>query len=228
MVKKNIKDFIDKSNLVHEYKYDYSLVNYINNITNIKIICPEHGDFYQRPIHHLRGSGCKKCNNGRKKLKFEYVIERFIEKHKDKYSYSKVIYTDIHKHVIITCKIHNDFLQTPHKHMNGRGCPKCGDKCGVKENKWLDSLGVINRQVRIDKYIVDGYDPLTKTIYEFNGDFWHGNPVLYNQNDYNLVSKKTFGELYKKTIDKEKHLVKCGYNVISIWESDFNKQIYQH
>mgnify|MGYP000902860521 CR=1 FL=1 len=226
MARKSTKDFIDESNIVHNYKYDYTLVNYVNNIIDVKIICNEHGEFHQRPIHHLRGSGCKKCNNGRGKLKIEDVIKRFIEKHKDRYLYNKVIYTDIHKYVIITCKIHNDFLQTPNKHMSGRGCPKCGDRCGIKENKWLDFLGVVERQVRIGKYIVDGYDSITNTIYEFNGDFWHGNPNLYNPEDYNSVSKKTFGELYRNTINREKYLIKKGYNVISIWENDFIKQSY--
>ena len=44
-------------------------------------------------------------------------------------------------------------------------------------------LGVVDRQVKIDGYIVDGYDSKTNTIYEFNGDFWHGNPNIYNLTD---------------------------------------------
>lgn len=34
-------------------------------------------------------------------------------------------------------------------------------------------------------------------------------------------SKKTYGELYQKTLDKEITLKEAGYNVMSIWESDF-------
>jgi len=71
--------------------------------------------------------------------------------------------------------------------------------------------------------IVDGYDPDTKTIYEFNGDFWHGNPDIFNSYDYNNVSKKQFGELYENTLKRERELIKKGYNVISIWENDFNE-----
>ena len=51
-------DFIEKANLVHNNKYDYSLVNYINNKTKIKIICKLHGIFEQTPDSHLRGRGC--------------------------------------------------------------------------------------------------------------------------------------------------------------------------
>ena len=50
-------DFIEKANLVHNNKYDYSLVNYINNKTKVKIICKKHGAFEQIPDSHLRGRG---------------------------------------------------------------------------------------------------------------------------------------------------------------------------
>lgn len=223
MPRKNNSEFIKESNLIHNYKYNYDFTDYKNNITDVKIICKEHGEFLQRPIHHLRGSGCKKCNTGRKILDTKDVIRRFKTTHKDRYLYNKVIYTNIHKYVIITCKIHGDFSQTPNKHIYGRGCQKCGEKCCIKETKWLDSLGVKERQVRIGKYVVDGFDSSTNTIYEFNGDYWHGNPNKYNLNDINEKTKTTFKELYEKTLKKESFLKSIGYNVISIWETNFDK-----
>jgi hypothetical protein len=54
-------DFIEKVKNIHNNKYDYSLVNYINNKTKVKIVCPIHGMFEQIPGSHLNGSGCKKC-----------------------------------------------------------------------------------------------------------------------------------------------------------------------
>ena len=59
----NNEDFIIKSILKHGNKYDYSLVEYIDNLTKVKIICPEHGIFEQKPVHHKRGSECQKCAN---------------------------------------------------------------------------------------------------------------------------------------------------------------------
>lgn len=55
------------------------------------------------------------------------------------------------------------------------------------EKCWLDSLNIQNnyRQYKIGKYIVDGYDPNSNTVYEFYGDYWHGNPNIYNKNDMN-------------------------------------------
>ena len=54
--------FISKSNEVHKNKYDYSLVNYINNRKKIKIICKDHGIFEQISFIHLQGHGCPKCS----------------------------------------------------------------------------------------------------------------------------------------------------------------------
>lgn len=92
------------------------------------------------------------------------------------------------------------------------------------EKCWLDSLHICksNRQVRIGKYIVDGYDPTTNTIYEFLGDYWHGNPKIYKPFEYNKKVGKTFGELYENTIKRNEELELLGYNVVFMWESEYN------
>ena len=58
---KTNKQFISDSNIVHGNKYDYSKANYINAHVKVTIICPEHGEFKQRPSHHLHGTGCSSC-----------------------------------------------------------------------------------------------------------------------------------------------------------------------
>ena len=60
MKKLTLKEFIEKAKKVHNNKYDYSLVEYKNSTTKIKIICPIHGEFMQTPITHYK-SGCSKC-----------------------------------------------------------------------------------------------------------------------------------------------------------------------
>ena len=63
MGKKSTTDkFIEKANIVHKNKYDYSLVNYISKSINVKIICKIHGIFEQTPDHHLCGCNCQKCS----------------------------------------------------------------------------------------------------------------------------------------------------------------------
>lgn len=57
------------------------------------------------------------------------TTEQFIEDarkvHGNKYNYDKVKYKNNKTKIIITCLEHGDFLQTPNKHLIGRGCPKC-------------------------------------------------------------------------------------------------------
>ena len=60
-IKLTTKEFIEKAKTVHDDKYDYSSVKYNDRQTKVKIICPEHGPFEQRPHGHLQGSGCPKC-----------------------------------------------------------------------------------------------------------------------------------------------------------------------
>ena len=55
------EEFIQKAKAVHGDKYDYSKVEYVNAYTKVCIVCPVHGDFWQRPSNHLLGRGCTKC-----------------------------------------------------------------------------------------------------------------------------------------------------------------------
>jgi len=57
----NTEKFIEKANIIHSNKYNYSLVNYKNANTKVKIICEEHNEFEQTPYKHLKKQGCPKC-----------------------------------------------------------------------------------------------------------------------------------------------------------------------
>ena len=70
--------FINKVVKTNHGKYDYSLVNYINNRTNVIIVCPEHGVFNQRPDSHIMGKGCPICSKSKKLTQEEYNL--FISK----------------------------------------------------------------------------------------------------------------------------------------------------
>lgn len=58
---KTTEQFIEDAKKIHGNKYIYDKVNYINKDIPVTIICPEHGEFEQRPSVHLSGWGCKKC-----------------------------------------------------------------------------------------------------------------------------------------------------------------------
>lgn len=235
-LRSSVGEFIKKAKEIHGDKYDYSKVEY--KATNIKIIitCKMHNiKFKQTPDNHLQSKeGCSRCLSKKMaKLLRSNTIE-FIKKakeiHGNKYDYAMVKYEVNAKKIIIFCKKHKKyFKQSPKQHLRGGGCPSCACWISRQSQLWLDELSVPQeqREVRIKLfgklYILDGLDEETMTAYEYNGDSWHGNPAVYNPNDIHPVNKKTYGELYQKTKEKETVLKKAGYKVVSIWESEWKE-----
>lgn len=70
-------DIIEQFTSIHGKLYDYSLVNYKNELTKVDIICGKHGAFAQLPLNHKRGVGCPSCVKP-KQPKFTY--EEFKDK----------------------------------------------------------------------------------------------------------------------------------------------------
>jgi hypothetical protein len=117
---------------------------------------------------------------------------------------------------------------------DGTNCPHCSKSKGYSkaEINWLTSIeqreNIIIRNALNEngqfKIIgvgkVDGYCEKNNTVYEFNGDFWHGNPSIYDRDEINPVTKSTFGELYDKTIAREQKIRDLGFNLIVKWETD--------
>jgi hypothetical protein len=91
-----------------------------------------------RPNNHLSGDGCHKCALEHSLLLQRSTTNEFIIKaknvHSNLYSYSETNYINAYTKVIIGCKIHGNFLQSPTNHLNGQGCPFCS-KSGFKSDK---------------------------------------------------------------------------------------------
>lgn len=79
-----------------------------------------------------------------------------------------------------------------------------------------DDNPIIYFQYPIQRYICDFAEPISKIVFRVMGDFWHGNPLLYNKNNLSKIQK------YNISRDKNKkiYLNKNGWDVIDIWESD--------
>ena len=71
-------------------------------------------------------------------------INKAIKKHGDKYDYSKVIYEKSNKQIVIICKTHGEFIQTPNKHLLYNGCKKCS-MSKINENTKLTTEIFINK-----------------------------------------------------------------------------------
>lgn len=78
--KKTREEFIVEAKQVHGNKYDYSKVVYIDANTKVSIICPVHGEFWQRPNDHIRDIGCKKCAYDKKGKESRMSFRDFLKR----------------------------------------------------------------------------------------------------------------------------------------------------
>ena len=158
-----------------------------------------------------------------KKTKEEY-IEEAKKIHSNRFDYSLV--KELPKRdtkVNIICPLHGTFEQSFHKHLQGNSCKKCS-KDGVVKGIIEKAKQKFKQEAQL-LYKTDGYIKSSNTIFEFHGDFWHGNPELYDENEMNPRVGITYGELYNQTLAKSKIILDKGYNLIEIWENDWKKYI---
>ena len=180
-----LSEFIEKSREVHGDAYDYSEADYVNSHTLTKIICKEHGSFYQKPIYHYMGSGCPICGEKKRiksktKDKNEFIAEaRKI--HGDKYDYSKAEYICNDKKVCIICPEHGEFWIKPNNHLSGKqGCPICGGTKKLTTKEFISKAKKIHGS-KYDYSKVDYKNNETKVCIichekdefgEEHGEFW--------------------------------------------------------
>ena len=226
----NITAIIEKFNLIHKYKFDYSKVEYKGMHKKVKIKCIKHDLFFeQTPSNHCKGSECPKCryekSSKNKKNNINEVLENFNKIHGNKYDYSYFEYTHIQKPSTIICKKHGKFMKSALSHLRGSGCNKCFNN------------SISNQEIEIYNYIknyyknniissyrgfknikeIDIYIPELKIGIEYNGLYWHSD--IYKDKNYHINktnnAKNTgikliqiFGDewLYKQDIVKSRLL----------------------
>jgi hypothetical protein len=232
----SFENFVIKANKVFGNKYEYIhlIAKNKNNYRQINYRCKYHGEIVQNADNHLKGWGCNQCGYERVSEKLSDTFDTTIQKanltHKNKYQYVRLYKENGDRFLEIICPKHGIFKQIASNHIKGYGCPDCSfTNISKMENSWLDSIGILkeNRSITLPflgRLRVDGYDPSTNTIYEFYGDFWHGNPKIYQLFDKNSRNGKTFKELFDSTIIRE-NKIKKYYNLITIWESDWTKNM---
>ena len=154
--KNNLETIINRFVEKHGDEYDYSLITeYKNNREKLPIICKKHGVFYQSSDAHLRGCGCPKCAKNYK-MNTESFIKKAIEKHGYEYDYDDVEYKGNETKVKIKCKkCGNTFMQTPHMHLSGQGCPFCYGNDKKTTKQYVEEC----KKIHGDKY------DYSKTIY---------------------------------------------------------------
>lgn len=156
---------------VHGDNYDYSKVTFKTVCDKVCIVCPEHGDFWQKPSMHIRGQKCPKCANKDRSLSKQkdksYYLNRVIVVHGNKYDYSQSDFKASKDIITIICPIHGAFKQKLGQHLMGRGCPKCANEA----NKSLvHGIGINDMQK--DEYTPKCYEIWAGMLYRCYKSSW--------------------------------------------------------
>ena len=94
------ESFINLASEIHEKKYDYSETEYVDMNTKVKIICPEHGEFWQLPYLHINGAACPKCSNISVGAKKRSNKDAFISRAMQPYSKNEIEIFDFVKSIV--------------------------------------------------------------------------------------------------------------------------------
>lgn len=221
MNRNTLEYFIAKAREIHGNRYDYSKVVYINNKTKVCIICPEHGEFWQRPDKHLQGHGCTFCFTSYRKTTEEF-IKKAREVHGDRYDYSKVEYGKNNREpVCIICPKHGEFWQSPDKHFRGCGCPICKYSSLEREvDLFLKEKQILFEPQKtfnwLGKQSLDFYLPEYNIAIECQGEqHFKGWWKSINKNDKQIIINRDIKK-YNKCLE---HNIK----IIYYFDSSFNE-----
>lgn len=193
-----LKKLVEEGNERFNYKFDYNLVFYQNNHTEVTIKCPKHGYFQITPYSHLNSQfGCKQCAVdyvAAKKVEEHRntFIKRASAKHKNKYKYLNV-YNGLQSEMSIVCPIHGVFTQIAHDHLQGNGCPKCAVRLSRGEDEifnfikqYVQDVKQSNRKV-IKPLELDIYIPSKNLAIEYDGLHWHSEQFKEDAENYHLM-----------------------------------------
>jgi hypothetical protein len=224
----------------HGDTYLYNKVVYINSQTGVYVVCRKHGPFQVSPACHLGGTGCRKCGIERcisSKLYTEAdTVEAFTNArilHNGRYEYIRIFRDEGRLMIEMRCPTHGIISQRLDHHLHGHGCDRCVPKHSKQQIEWLDYCSISHPGIRHAEnsgeyripgtsYKADGFDDTdTNTVYEYQGDFWHGNPSVFNQLDVNPRTNTTYGFLYQRTQTKIADIKSRGYRVVEVWEREW-------
>ena len=210
-------------------KLDFSKAVYVNNKTNIILICKEHGEF-EASYNNLRRSkyGCPICFRESKKNNSSYIINKLSSLYSN-YDFSKFKY--IHKEYKsqVICKKHGTFNQS-YANMTKKGvthpCPICQIKVSKAEDEIYKFITSIynntvdrnNRNIIKSKYKnrfleLDFYLPDIRLAIEFNGSYWHSDNIISKRKYFNSAE-----EYHKYKLDE---CSKMDIELIYINENDW-------
>lgn len=209
-------EFSTKAKLIHGERYDYSLVQYLDNTTKITIVCKTHGEFEQSPSDHLSGCGCQECKLDTLKSKFVKTKEEFTalakEVHGEIYDYSESKYNGMQYPITISCTKHGKFEVLPTNLIhNASGCPKCTHRVSSQEDKLVydfsDEIILTSDRKIVAPHELDIVFPKHNLAVEVNGRYWHS---------------ETCGKDKNYHINKTRKCSNKGITLLHFWDDEID------
>jgi len=225
--------FIERANIIHRNKYNYSKFIYKNAKTKSIVICPTHGEFTIHPNNHLNNHGCPGCRGNKisqtriSNNPDEKIYEKLKKIHNNKYIYppqSKIDRNNKHKLKII-CPIHGEFIQSFLNHFyRGCGCEKCGNNKISKGEKRIEEFLLEHNIEHIREYTFgkcinnktgrklpfDFFLPKYNTCIEFQGK------QHFEESEFFKIRSGDLKESQRRDEIKEKFCILNDINLIKI------------
>ena len=145
------EQFIQKAQQIHDDKYDYSKVEYINSASKVCIVCPEHGEFWQMPYNHIHNrNGCPNCIIRKSKYSNKQELSKILSDiYGNEYKFNFGNDFRVSSYINCFCYKHGEFRQQIRYLLNGISCKKClSDKKRMSLEEWIQKA----QQIHDDKY----------------------------------------------------------------------------
>lgn len=89
----------------------------------------------------------------------------------------------------------------------------------------IKSIGLeVKRTYKVNEYVCDIFIPKFNLIIEYNGDYWHCNPIKYDSLYIHPHKKKTSHQIWEDDKSRIDNIIKYGYNLEVVWESNFDEK----
>lgn len=213
--------FIERAHKVHGEMFDYSLVEYIDNRTKVRIICRKCDRvFEQTPHAHWSGHKCNLCHNAtsnsaaannKRRVTFEHIKKQSALIHGDQFEYHNLIDLGARRRsrIKLTCKkCKTTFEQRVEKHLGGSGCRACASraKTGGRPTISLDEFKYRAALKHADKYdysevefLFVSKEKVKITCRQCNHAFWQS--AIGHMNGRGCRPCKMRGRMGRPTID---------------------------
>jgi hypothetical protein len=227
------EEFLIAARRAHGERFTYDRAVYRRNTEKVTVTCRQHGDFPISPQNLYAGKGCPVCANSTRGRRLDpqssvraaatriasyaFSFEQNARKiHGDAYDYSTVNYDGMKKKVIITCRKHGPFEQTPGHHLKRKhGCPRCSHHLSRAEDDIAKFVSIFTPIIQRDRSVVrpkelDIYIPEKKVAIEYCGMYWHSHANMAEEKEGRL-----------RHFEKHQECLRAGVRLLTIYETEW-------